>query len=511
MKLETIVKLIRLILNKERRGMVKASEIADAIQAGERDLYSELLSSYRTNGVIPNKLQTFRVPGTISPSSGSATVTSLSVAELVSAEFQHEGRYWDAIVARDDNQWVRKRLSDSMPDQVEPNPKHRMMTRLSGSGQFITLPEGFVGVEAIWVEVAGQRYPVQLVEGDKWGSRKLSDLITDPERPEEPLHLNIEESNIAFGLFTDGSVDMPSRLIKLMSFENVVGGDRWEGVVVSPEEFYSRSFSDLYMKKFQQKKHLSQFDEEITISAGLGNLPADYIDHMGVFYAGGLSEVEGKILDSREFLDRVNSSILAPGIDNPIARIVAGQIEVRPISITKIRLQLYKFPSPRQPIGTIEGGKFRMYPEPTESVFIKALANPSVLRPQARIYDGKIEISPSGTNTVYVDVLQFPSNKMAMCRLLRAENPTTDVVQVIPDALTAGRINYIKKLTPAVYAFTVSGRDYVFNSAGSTDTMFGPEAIPDIASKALVYLGVPKQNADAAQFEAIRQGDKTKA
>jgi hypothetical protein len=518
MKLEDIISLIRLVLNKERRGAVKASEIREAIRHAERDLFSELLSIYKTTSVLPNKLQPFRASATKAFTAGSADLSTEAVEEIVAAEMRDlsggSDRHWDAIVARDDVQWTRRRLSDIVPDEGGANPLHRYTQQVNGTTELLELPAEFLKFEGAWVTIGGERFPVQLVGADKWGSKKMSDLITDPENPEEPLWLNIEEDMIVVGSFTGDSAPVPSNVIKVMSFETILNGERHEGIVVAPDKFNSRSFDDLYKDGGVMKEHISKTESTITLTAGVGDLPKDFIRDGGVFYSGTR---QGTVLDSKAYLDRVNSNFLAPTVEKPIARIVNGQVEVAPSSISSIKLQHYQFPNPKQSVLTVENGVIRVYPEPTEGVYVKSLKNPSERRPQIKVDNGNVQVSPFGTNDVTVEFLAFPTLKAPIVRLIKAEDtagasPTHSMsVECLPANLDSGIIHYITKLIPSDYAWTISGRDYVFNSGGSTDTMFGDESVPDIASKALIYLGVSKQNGDAAQIEMLKQADKTKA
>ncbi|HDY89716.1 MAG TPA: hypothetical protein ENH82_16580 [bacterium] len=86
----------------------------------------------------------------------------------------------------------------------------------------------------------------------------------------------------------------------------------------------------------------------------------------------------------------------------------------------------------------------------------------------------------------------------------------TDVL-VKPAAVVAGNFYYIKVPTDFVYAVTYDsdGRGYAFDEGSSTDTEFGENAIDDIVSRALKYLGVSKQNKGAFELGMVNDNDNT--
>ncbi|RLD00731.1 MAG: hypothetical protein DRI46_06625 [Chloroflexi bacterium] len=508
-----MVSLIRLVLNKERRGQVKPAEIATAIQSAERDLYAELLDLYRHKGVLSSRLLSFKASVTKTFTAGVVDVSVDDIEEITSAEFASAAGVYDAMVAQNDGQWTSRKLSDVLgPEGQEINSLSRYIQYVTSTDRFIELPSSFLRFEGGHVTVDGDDFPIQFVTPEQWVSRKVSDFIDDKERPDEPFWLNIEEDLLSAGLFTEDSSPLPAGVLKMLSFDNIIDGVRYEGIVASPAQLSSVGIKDLYEDDAIMKKHVVEVESTVSLVSGSAPLPEGFVKESGVFYVNGR---EGVILDSKAFMDRVNSTLLAPTEEKPIAKIHGGMIDVLPASIASITLVHYKFPNPKQPVGTIENGVFRVRPEPTEGIYIKTLKNPSARRPIVKIVDGVAEIKPYGINPVTIEFIAFPTEKAPIVRHYRVESTagldTVSRVYVRPDSLTQGELYFLRRLAVSVYAWVVYNRDYVFDEANSTDTMFGDDAVAELASKALIYMGVSKENASAAGLETMRDQAKQSA
>jgi len=515
MKLEQIVNLIRLVLDKERRGQVKAEDIKIAIQNAERDLYTSLLNILEYKNIVPSLLTPFKGESDVSFTLGKADVSNLGVGYLVSARISKTDttERYNAFVARNDMQWTGQdvaHLFDENGNFVADKSKYTKS--IDGSGQIIEMPSELLRVEGGYVNINGELFPINVLTPDQWANRKLSDFISDPNKPDEPVWLNVEEDLIDIADFTKNYADLPQDVVKMLSFDNLVKGARYEGVVVDASRVNSRSIADLYADDSIIKRHISLIDSEIQISNGIGELPEFFIKDTGVFYNG---TNQGTILDSNSFLDRANSNFLTPTEEKPIARIHEGLIEVLPATITSIKLPHYNWPNQKQPVGAIEGGKFVMYPEPEEGVYIKTIKSVTDRMPIAKLVDGAVEVRPFGQNAVTIDYLAYPTDKAPIVRFTRNEPVAdgaspVDNIWVRPSSLGYGEVYYIKKIEPSVYAWVVYEREYQFDPLNSVDTMFGDEAVSEIASRALIYLGISKQNSDAAAIDTLRGNAKNK-
>lgn len=75
----------------------------------------------------------------------------------------------------------------------------------------------------------------------------------------------------------------------------------------------------------------------VTITNGLGSLPSGFEKEVS-FTIPGINNYAGDFLSHDEFMDRRNSSIVAPTEDDPIAEIIGNTLRVEPSNITTLEL-----------------------------------------------------------------------------------------------------------------------------------------------------------------------------
>lgn len=80
-------------------------------------------------------------------------------------------------------------------------------------------------------------------------------------------------------------------------------------------------------------------------------------------------------------------------------------------------------------------------------------------------------------------------------------------IQVYPAAPCAGTIKYLRKPLDCLYAFTGTGRNAVYNSAGSVQLEWNEPAINKIINKVLQYLGLNVQDMNTQQFAIAKEGE----
>ena len=205
--IEGVVDTIRLSLNKNRRGHTKIEDIVTALKASERDLFRELLESYRKTKKIPNQLRPFIKV------TADKTLTSGSVALEADCE------------------------------------------------------------EVIAVETKDTNYyPAELVNAEKFISQKLSDIIPDPENPNNPLHYNTKKETITLSSEVG---DLPADFVKEISFE--VAGE--EGVILEADEFYDRANSKILAPSTTDPIAFIRDGQIEVLPTGLGNPDLIYIAH----------------------------------------------------------------------------------------------------------------------------------------------------------------------------------------------------------------------------------------
>lgn len=77
-----ILEAIEMTLRKERRGMLKKSQIQTAVRVAINNFFDKQLTIYRATGILPSPLQPFVKTSTLSLTSGNATLPSDFVKEL---------------------------------------------------------------------------------------------------------------------------------------------------------------------------------------------------------------------------------------------------------------------------------------------------------------------------------------------------------------------------------------------------------------------------------------------
>ena len=513
-KLQNIVDTINLVAKKTRRGLIKPNDIKLSIQAAERDLYDELLNTFRLTGILPKKLEAFKVryvdknfdaDGLIDLTADASPLKEIlsCLIEYTSGDGQRR-----ADLVKVDSDWAKKEIDKILDPKAPEKPLSDYIdsSTLAGDGvsNSIVLPETFLKVLGGYTTVSGERFESFEVSSKKWASRKLSDLIPDKDNPDDPLYRNINESTISL---TSGKGSLPADFIKAtLGYVTVDGGD-YDVKFVSPEAFKRRNLSDL-VKDGEINQHLQEVTESIALTNGVGSLPDYFVKDRGVFYLEeGGDSYEGIILDSDEFLDRKNSDILTPSTEEPIARITGGTIEVAPNTVSSIKLIFYKYPTDKTPIATVYGDTIEVAPSSLASIKVRYYKHPVIERAIFKVEGNTLYVAPTpdAGEDFNVTYISFPTKRRPMIRTIGSK------IYALPKGVTnSTEVTYVKKLTVSEYAWSTSGRDITFDSGSSTDTEFDEDSIDEIIAKALKYLGLSIQASDIAQLENIKDNHDAK-
>lgn len=151
---------------------------------------------------------------------------------------------------------------------------------------------------------------------------------------------------------------------------------KYSGGYKSPGEIDNalyRALMDFYNSLFFPKinsQELSFYLKEQVCNISTTNIfamNADFNKPVIIKSVVGANTYEGDILEEREYLDRINSVILTPNLEHPIARIIGGNIEFHPSDAGNFIFSYYR--SPVKPIFnyTITGGRTIVF-EPAGSV-----------------------------------------------------------------------------------------------------------------------------------------------
>lgn len=123
MRIEAIFESIDLATNKNRRGYFKVSQKQTAVRNAIRDLHSELLQSFKKEGVLPDKLRPFRKTATVSFTSGSASLPA-DFSDIIACQSTVGSNEYEAKIARTDIDWVRRNKADLFKDINSFAPEH---------------------------------------------------------------------------------------------------------------------------------------------------------------------------------------------------------------------------------------------------------------------------------------------------------------------------------------------------------------------------------------------------
>lgn len=95
MVIEHIFDTIQLILNKNRRGSIKVSQLRIAVKAAVTDFYNEELDDYRVTGIIPSSLKPFvKDSSTLTLTSGVVATPNDFTKEIIfKTEYGDEGEF----------------------------------------------------------------------------------------------------------------------------------------------------------------------------------------------------------------------------------------------------------------------------------------------------------------------------------------------------------------------------------------------------------------------------------
>jgi len=145
---------------------------------------------------------------------------------------------------------------------------------------------------------------------------------------------------------------------------------KYSGGYKSPEEIDNalyRGLMDFYNSLFFPKinsQELSRYLKEQVCnisSSNIFSINPDFNKPVIIKSVVGANTYEGDILEEREYLDRVNSVILTPDLEHPIARIKGNEIEFHPSDAGNFIFSYYRSPIAPVYAYTTPGGRNIVY------------------------------------------------------------------------------------------------------------------------------------------------------
>lgn len=484
-------KIIRDTIRKYNGGYKSPEQIDLVINRASLDLFLTLLAQYKETKMLPNLLETFKRREVISLTSGDGTISDADYADAISVNTIISGSEFPARITDTDEFWKKRDIATLLNGKTEEEIQ-RYILSLDIDDEEVDLPENFVKEVAINMG----EYDVKIVPSQRWNSKTMLDLEPDPNNPNEPLHRYINTV-----ILQDGD-DLPEDFVREISVASVSNGTRYEGVMVSPDKFYSRVIEDLIPDMNQGKRLNYLYVENVDYNISSTNvfaLPSDFVEGITIFSRVGSNKYEGVILTEVEFLDRVNSSLLQPTLEAPIARIYDNKIEFYPADAGNYTLSYYKFPSEIRPLATVRDNKIQV--RPAVEVELTYYKYPTELRPIAKFEDQKVFIKPF-TNNATLNYYAFPIERDALIRI------TGDEVSCDPSTVSEIALYYLVYPETGVFAYTIApnGRDIIYDSVNSVDLNWKKTALSEIVSRALMYLGISLNEQGLIMEEKLKRG-----
>ncbi len=236
---------------------------------------------------------------------------------------------------------------------------------------------------------------------------------------------------------------------EVISAVSVISGEDCDGIVTSGDRDWSSKDRDVLLKHgVFAEEHSHIFIDRLTLTLAGGatgvDLPCDFIEDLGsVYIEDGMNNLyEGKVLHHNEFLNRVNSALLAPDSENPIA--------------------------------TIYGGRIDLYPR-------------------------------SGSSQTFVlPHYKYPVERKALFRI--TDDSSADLqVEVKPDTITSAKVFALRQPAQVEVDYTVSSGNVTLNTP-TTETDWPRGAFSELANRALTYLGFSSNDENTPQLEALVEG-----
>jgi hypothetical protein len=484
-------RIIRDTIRKYNGGYKSPEQIDLVINRASLDLFLTLLAQYRETKMLPNLLETFKTRAVINLTSGSGTIADANYADAISINTILSGAEFPARITDTDEFWKKRDIATLLQGKTEEEVQKYILS-LAVTTAETNLPENFV--KEIAVNMG--EYDVKIVPSSRWNTKTMADLEPDPANPNEPLHRNIDTI-----LLEDGD-ELPEDFVREISVASVIDGQKYEGIMVSADKFFSRVIEDLIPDMNQGKRlnylYVDNVDYNIS-STNIFDLPSDFVEGITVFSRVGNEKYEGVILTEVEFLDRINSTLLQPTLQAPIARIYNNKIEFYPSDSGNYTLSYYKFPSDKRPMATVKDNKIQVKPD--VEVELTYYKYPTEKRPLGKFENQKLFIKPFTANAE-LNYYAFPVERDALIRI-SGSNILCD-----PATVTSIALYYLVYPITAVFGYTVApnGRDITYNPATSTDLNWKPTALSEIVSRALMYLGISLNEQSLIMEEKLKRG-----
>lgn len=507
-------------LKKNYGGFLSPSDIDRAIHSASLDCFNQQMKLYKEIRKIPALLKTFKSKATSAPTLGIINISSAD-AEVFAVSVTVGGKEYPAKIVESEEDWVSRKFEDMEVNPVTKLPLNHYLQEVEVTANDQELPEDFLGLQYAYVieTATSKRYEILTPDPKSFEKKTEDQIVPDPQRPDDPLHLNRRRETYT-GTEINAGGALPGNFVEPISVNITIAstGGQYEAIIVPADKFYTKQLEELVgpSNKGLEMDYMFTKTEPYALTAAsnqFSDLPDNFVDHLTIFFKDAQNQLhEGDILSEHEFAERVDSAILTPDTDNPIARIVGNQIEFFPkptgADTYNYVLSYKAFPVAERPLVKIEDDKIYMRPalQAADSVDLVYLEHPAPKRPILRVKANSFEIEPfNGTDYDYfVGFYQYPVLERPIARISNDDASSEVDVEVYPAGVDNITAYYLAKPTKPVFGYTSSNGVITYNAGTSTDLNWDERAFNLIMTRALFYLGYEIKDGEVVQIPLVR-------
>lgn len=250
----------------------------------------------------------------------------------------------------------------------------------------LTLPDEFVSAKksSVFIDANGKEFEWSLANSEQWAGKSLIEKIKNEELEEDELHWYTSTFQYTGNEITAGKIELPADFVSLVSVATIVGGKRYEGDVVSNNDWDKREGGDVTRGDLNSRPlNVNKVHVDIPLSDTYGNLPDDFNEEVSAMLVDSTGKEEQVlILDVRDFNDRVDDVVTPPEKGYRICAVYDDKIRVYPgTDLESIRLYYYQKPTEKNLQMRVVGNEMEIYPT--------ALSNGTIVEVVCRVYPSK--------------------------------------------------------------------------------------------------------------------------
>jgi hypothetical protein len=232
----------------------------------------------------------------------------------------------------------------------------------------LTLPDNFVAAKkrSVYIDANGKEYDWRLADSEDWSGKSLIEKLEKGQLPQDEIHWYEQTNTYTGNEITAGKIDVPANFVQLVSVNTIVNGKRYEGNVVSNEDWDKRQANSV-TEKDGESRPLNQIKayEDISLSSSFGNLPDDFNEEIAVAVRDPRgNETQVKIVSIDQFNDLLDDQVTPATTEYRVCTFIDDKIRVFPGNdLELIRLYYYQKPNEKNIQIRVVGGRYEIYPK----------------------------------------------------------------------------------------------------------------------------------------------------